>query len=78
MRAVTWTEGPVEQATIFGVLCEYNLVPTGTDANLAVLEQFYRSGWLEVLNWEGQFVGSVEILPVTEGVLELDLMKTNT
>ena len=36
MRAVTWTEGAVEQAMIFGVLREYNLVPTGTEG---VLEQ---------------------------------------
>ncbi len=53
MRAVTWDKGPFEQAMIFGVLREYNLVPTGTDADLAVLEQFYRSGWLEALDWEG-------------------------
>ena len=36
LRAVTWTEGPVEQAMIFGVLREYNLVPTSTEG---VLEQ---------------------------------------
>jgi len=36
LRAVTWTEGAVEQAMIFGVLREYNLVPTGTEG---VLEQ---------------------------------------
>ena len=34
MRAVTWTEGAVEQAMIFGVLREYNLVPTGTEGVL--------------------------------------------
>ena len=36
MRAATWTEGPLEQAMIFGVLREYNLVSTGTKG---VLEQ---------------------------------------
>ena len=78
MCALTQTEGPVVQAMIFGVLREYNLVPAGKDANLVDLEQFYRPGWFAVLEWEGQIVGSVGLLPVAEGVMELDLMKTNT
>ena len=53
MRAVTWTEGPLEQAMILGVLREYNLAPDPADADLADLQQFYRSGWFEVLDWEG-------------------------
>lgn len=63
---------------IFGVLSEYNLVPAGKDANLVNHEQFYRPGWFAVLEWEGQIVDSVGLLPVAEDVMELDLMKTNT
>lgn len=63
---------------IFRVLRGYNLVPAGRDANLVNLEQFYRPGWFTVLEWERQIVGSVGLLPVAEGVMELDLMRTNT
>lgn len=38
---------------IFDVLREYNLAPDPADADLADLQQFYRSGWFEVLDWEG-------------------------
>ena len=55
MRAVTRAEGTVVLAMIFEVLREYNLAPepADTDADLADLQQFYRSGWFEVLDWEG-------------------------
>ena len=76
LRAVTQTEGPVVQSMIFEILREYNLAPdpADTDADLADLEQFYRPGWFAVLEWEGQIVGSVGLLPVAEGVLELRKM----
>ena len=80
LRTITRAEGTVVQPMIFEVLREYNLAPdpADTDADLADLQQFHRTGWFEVLDWEGEIVGSVELLPVAEGVLELDLMKTNT
>ena len=71
LRTITRAEGTVVQAMIFEVLREYNLAP---DADLADLQQFYRSGWFAVLEWEEQIVGSVGLLPVAEGVLELRKM----
>ena len=55
MRTITRAEGTVVLAMIFEVLREYNLAPepADTDADLADLQQFYRSGWFEVLDWEG-------------------------
>ena len=76
LRTITRAEGTVVQAMIFEVLREYNLAPdpADTDADLADLQQFYRSGWFAVLEWEEQIVGSVGLLPVAEGVLELRKM----
>ena len=71
LRTITRAEGTVVQAMIFEVLREYNLAP---DADLADLQQFYRSGWFAVLEWEEQIVGSIGLLPVAEGVLELRKM----
>jgi len=76
LRTITRAEGTVVQAMIFEVLREYNLAPdpADTDADLADLQQFYRSGWFAVLEWEEQIVGSIGLLPVAEGVLELRKM----
>ena len=61
---------------IFEVLQEYQLAPDPkyTDADLADLENFYQKGWFAILEWEGQIVGSVGLLPESKGVVELRKM----
>jgi len=75
-RTATRIDEAAVQAMIFEILQEYQLAPdpAETDADLADLENFYRSGWFAVLEWEGRIVGSVGILPEGKGVVELRKM----
>ena len=75
-RTATRIDEAAVQAMIFEILQEHQLAPdpAETDADLADLENFYRSGWFAVLEWEGRIVGSVGILPEGEGVVELRKM----
>ena len=64
---------------VFGCLREYGLTPSpeGTDADLGEVERHYTEagGWFEVLlNTEQSIVGSVGLLPVRPGTLELRKM----
>ena len=75
-RPATRADGAAVQAMVFEILQEYQLFPdpANTDADLADLEHFYRQGWFAVLEWEGQIVGSVGLLPESEDVMELRKM----
>ncbi|MDP7011887.1 MAG: GNAT family N-acetyltransferase [Verrucomicrobiota bacterium] len=78
-RSANRADSATVQAMVFEILREYQLPsdPDGTDADLADLEHFYRHGWFAVLEWEGQIVGSVGLLPEKRGgedVLELRKM----
>ena len=79
LRPATRTDSATVQAMVFEVLREYELAPepADTDADLDDLEHFYQKGWFAVLEWEGQIVGSVGLLPESlenHGVLELRKM----
>ena len=75
-RTATRADSAIVQAMVFEVLQEYQLAPdpVDTDADLTDLDHYYRQGWFAVLEWEGQIVGSVGLLPESEGVVELRKM----
>ena len=79
LRPARRADSAAVQAMVFEVLREYELAPepADTDADLDDLEHFYQKGWFAVLEWEGQIVGSVGLLPESlenHGVLELRKM----
>ncbi len=75
-RTTTQADSATVRAMVFEILQEYQLTPApaDTDADLADLEHYYRKGWFAVLEWEGQIVGSVGLLPESKGVVELRKM----
>ena len=79
LRTATRADSAAVQAMVFEILREYKLFPepAKTDSDLDDLEHFYQKGWFAVLEWEGQIVGSVGLLPEDlkkQGVLELRKM----
>jgi putative acetyltransferase len=79
LRTATRADSAAVQAMVFEILREYKLPPepANTDSDLDDLEHFYQKGWFAVLEWEGQIVGSVGLLPEDlqkQGVLELRKM----
>ncbi len=79
LRTANRADSAAVQAMVFEILREYKLPPepANTDSDLDDLEHFYQKGWFAVLEWEGQIVGSVGLLPEElkkQGVLELRKM----
>ena len=79
LRTAIRADSSAVRAMIFEILHEYKLPPepANTDSDLDDLELFYQKGWFNVLEWEGQIVGSVGLLPEDLeklGVLELRKM----
>ena len=76
LRPATHADAPAVREMVFAILREYNLQPdpAETDADLTNIEEFYRNGWFAVLEQNGQIIGSVGLLPVGEGTVELRKM----
>jgi len=79
LRLATNADCAAVRVLVFEVLREYGLSPdpADTDADLANLETFYRDGWFAVLEANGTIIGSVGLLPVEPGEMELRKMYLN-
>jgi len=78
VRAARDADSPAVLALVTGVLTEYSMCPdpTGEDADLSSLEASYaaRGGWFEVLEEDGQILGTVAVLPLSERDCQLRKM----
>lgn len=79
LRPATRADSGAVRALVFGVLAEYGLSPdpAGADLDLMDLEASYirSGGWFAVIeDVSGTIVGSVGLLPVGEGIMELRKM----
>jgi putative acetyltransferase len=79
MRSATNADAEAVRYLIFSVLREYGLEPdpNGTDADLTDIETNYtqRGGLFEVLeNTDGEIVGTVGLVPISEEAVELRKM----
>lgn len=77
IRPATNAERAKVRALIFAVLDEYGLdpAPKATDKDLDDLEGFYAGGAFDVLETsEGDIIGTVGLLPLGDGVVELRKM----
>lgn len=76
LRLATNADCPAVRTMVFEVLREYGLIPDpeDTDADLEDLEGFYSAGWFVVLESKDGVIGSVGLLPMSEGVVELRKM----
>tara|TARA_Y100001934_G_scaffold194258_1_gene229107 strand:+ start:1043 stop:1513 length:471 start_codon:yes stop_codon:yes gene_type:complete len=76
LRPATNADSAPVQKLVFNVLSEYGLAPDpyGTDADLANIESHYHQGWFAVLVVEEGVIGTVGLLPLRQGVMELRKM----
>ncbi len=76
LRPATNADSALVQKLVFNVLAEYGLAPDpdGTDADLANIESHYHQGWFAVLVVKEGVIGTVGLLPLRQGVMELRKM----
>src|SRR5579872_3327237 len=76
IRLATNADAPAIQSLVSSVLSHYGLPfePTGVDSDLYDIENAYASGIFEVVEDEGEIVGSVALFPRSAEVCELRKM----
>lgn len=76
LRPATNADGAAVRELVFEILREYGLEPdpTDTDADLSDLQGDYHDGWFAVLELRRQIIGSVGLLPIAGGAVELRKM----